>query len=424
MKTMLRSMLLAGAALVAALPGAALHAQELRIMWYSDGNEGDVIRDLLDRFEKQNAGVKINLDRVPYRAILEQLPALLASGQGPDLARVTDLGGLASHYLDVAPYVKDKAYWESNFAGVLPWLRPDGKKDGIHGLMTQLTLTMPFVNATLFQQAGVTLPGANATWDDWAKAARQVAEKVKAPIPMAMDRSGHRVAGPAISMGAKIFSGEQPALIDDGFKAMAKTLFDWHRDGTMPRTIWGAVGGTTYRGANEEFANGQVVFYMSGTWQIPQFAKTIGDAFDWQAVPNPCGPGGCTGMPGGAALVPIKTTKHPELAGRLLDWLASEPVYTEYHARTLFLPAHTGLAAKGVAFQSDLAQVKKSLEIATAQVGKTSPIAFKYQGYANNRAMFNATIARLNQAIAGEMTLDEAYKRMEADIAEALAAKK
>lgn len=403
---------------------AAVQAQEIRIMWYSDGNEGEIVRDLLDRFEKQNAGVKVLLDRVPYKTILEQLPALLGSGQGPDLARVTDLGGLAKHYLDISPYVADAGYWEANFGGVLPWVRPEGETKGIYGLMTQLTLTMPFVNATLFEQAGVPIPAEGATWADWAKAARQVAEKVKAPIPIAMDRSGHRVAGPAISMGAKLFDGDKPALVDDGFKAMAKMLFDWHRDGTMPKSIWGAVGGTTYRGANEEFANGQVVLYMSGTWQIPQFAKTVGNGFDWHAVANPCGPGGCTGMPGGAALVPIKTTKHPQVVGKLLDWLASEPVYAEYHARTLFLPAHVGLAKKGVAFQTDVPQAKKSLEIATAQVAKTSPIAFKYQGYANNRAMFNATISRLNQAIAGEMTLDEAYKRMEADVAEALAAKK
>lgn len=424
MRQIARLAMAAATALSLSAASAVVHAQELRIMWYSDGNEGDVLRDLLDRFEKQNAGVKINLDRVPYRAILEQLPALLGSGQGPDLARVTDLGGLSKHYLDVAPHVANVKYWEENFSGVLSWLRPEGQSTGVYGLMTQLTLTMPFVNATLFQQAGIAIPGDGATWADWAKASRDVAQKVGAPIPIAMDRSGHRVAGPAISMGAKLFAGDKPALVDDGFKATAKMIFDWHRDGTMPKTIWGAVGGTTYRGANEEFANGQVVLYMSGTWQIPQFAKTIGNSFDWHAVPNPCGPGGCTGMPGGAALVPIKTTKHPQLVGKLLDYLASEPVYTEYHARTLFLPAHVGLAKKGVAFQTDVPQAKKSLEIATAQVGKISPIAFRYQGYANNRAMFNATIARLNQAIAGEMTLDEAYKRMEADVAEALAAKK
>ena len=405
-----------------ALPLGA-SAQELRVMWYSDGNEGEVMRDLLDRFEKQNAGIKVVLDRVPYKTITDNLPSLLDSGKGPDMARVTDLGGLSRHYLDIRPMLKDARSWDENFAGVLPWLRPSGNKDGIFGLMTQLTLTMPFVNATLFQQAGVAIPGDKATWQDWGKAAVEVARNTGAPYPIAMDRSGHRIAGPALTMGAKFIDGNRPALIDDGFKRAMQMLFDWHRDGTMPKGIWGSVGGTSYRGANEEFANGQVVLYMSGTWQIPQFARSIGNGFDWHAVPNPCGPAACTGMPGGAALVPIKTTKHPEAVAKVLEFLASEPVYTEYHARTFFLPAHVGLAKKGVPYQTTDANVKKSLEVAVQQVPNTSAAAFAYQGYEHNRILFNTTVLRLNQAINGEMSLDDAYRRMQADVVDGFAAK-
>ncbi|SEC52671.1 carbohydrate ABC transporter substrate-binding protein, CUT1 family [Rhizobiales bacterium GAS188] len=421
----LKRFAVAAVAGIAALlaPALATAQTELRIMWYSDGNEGEVLRDLLDRFEKQNSDIKVVLDRVPYKTVLENLPQILASGQGPDLARVTDLGGLSKFYLDISPYVKDKGYWEDNFKEVLPWVRPAGVKEGIYGLMTQLTLTIPLVNTTLFQQANVPLPGPKASWDDWATAAREVAKKVDAPYPIAIDRSGHRVGTLIIDRGGKLLDGDKPALIDDGFKAAMKTLYDWHQDGTMSKALWGSVGGTAYRGANEEFANGQVVLYYSGTWQIPQFAKTIGNGFDWQAMPNPCGPAACTGMPGGAALVPIKTTKHPEAVAKLMDYLASEPVYSEYHARTYFLPASIGLAKKGVPYKSDLPQVQKSLEIAVQEVAKTAPLAFAYQGFEHNRIMFNATIARLNQAISGEMTLDEAFKRMQADIVEGLAAK-
>jgi alpha-1,4-digalacturonate transport system substrate-binding protein len=70
--------------------------------------------------------------------------------------------------------------------------------------MTQLTVTGPFVNKTLFEQAGIAMPGAKATWEDWAKATKDVAAKVQAPFPVAMDRSGHRFFGLAISEGAKV----------------------------------------------------------------------------------------------------------------------------------------------------------------------------------------------------------------------------
>jgi alpha-1,4-digalacturonate transport system substrate-binding protein len=224
-------------------------------------------------------------------------------------------------------------------------------------------------------------------------------------------------------MGAKFFAADgTPAMVDDGFKTATRMIYDWHRDGVMSKQIWGSVGGAAYRGATEEFANGQVVLYMSGSWQFPQFVKTIGDAFDWHAVPNPCGPAACTGMPGGAALVAYKTTKHPAEVARLMDYLVSDPVYTEYHARTLFLPASASLAAKGVPYQADMPQVKKSLAVAFAEVSKLSPVAYQLQGYARNRALFTPMIIRLNQAIAGEMSLEDAWARMTSDVAEALKA--
>lgn len=420
MKKLLRRAVLAGMA--AFMPALAQAATDLRIMWYSDGNEGDVMRELLDRFEKANPDIKVILDRVPYKTITENLPALVSSGQAPDMARVTDLGGQSSYYLDITPHLKDAAYWEANFKSTLPWTRPEGTKSGVFGMMTQLTVTMPIVNETLFQQAGIALPGANATWDDWAKATKAVATKLNITSPIAMDRSGHRMAGPAISQGAMFFNGDNAALVDDGLKAMARKIYDWHKDGTMSKSIWGSVGGASYRGATEEFANGQVVLYMSGNWQFSQFAKTVGDAFDWHGVPNPCGPAACTGMPGGAALVAYKTSKHPAEIGRLMDYLASEPVYAEFVARTLFLPAHEGLMKKGIAYKADLPQLKKSVDAAFANVTRLSPVAFRLQGYPHNRVLFTPLTVRLNQAIAGEMSLDDAFARMTSDVADGLKA--
>jgi alpha-1,4-digalacturonate transport system substrate-binding protein len=420
MRNLLLRILLTAAATL--LPAASYAATEVRIMWYSDGNEGEVMRDLLDRFEAANPDIKVILDRVPYKTITENLPALVSSGQAPDMARVTDLGGQSDYYLDIGPLLKDRADWEKNFASVLPWLRPAGNTGGIFGLMTQLTVTMPIVNETLFQQAGIPLPGANATWQDWGKAAMAVAQKLSVPIPIAMDRSGHRISGPAISMGAKFFNDDTSELTDDGFKNAMRMIYDWHRDGVMSKQIWGSVGGASYRGANEEFSNGQVVLYLSGNWQFAQFAKTIGDAFDWHGVPNPCGPAACSGMPGGAALVAYKTTKHPREVARIFDYLESEPVYAEYHARTLFLTASAGLSAKGIAYKTDLPQMKKSLDAAAANVKTLSPIAYRLQGYPRNRVVFNAMIVRLNQAIAGEMSLDAALARMTSDVAEGLKA--
>jgi alpha-1,4-digalacturonate transport system substrate-binding protein len=404
------------------MTSSAMAQTELRMTWYNDGNEGDVMRGLLDGFEAANPDIKVILDIVPYAAILEGLPVQLAAGQGPDLARVTDLGGLNEYYLDLTPYVSNPEYWEANFGPFLEWLRPAGNDSAISGFMTQLTVTGPYVNRTLFEQAGVDMPGDGATWSDWAAAVNQVAQALDIPIPMAWDRSGHRVAGPAIAMGAQMFDADgNPALVDQGLKDMATMLYDWHQDGTMSLELWGSVSGSTYLGANEDFANAQVVMYMSGSWQIPQFASTIGDAFDWWAVPAPCGPAACTGMPGGAALVALSGTSHPEEVGILMEYLSSEEVLAQFYGQTLFIPGHLGLAAGGVDFATDDPRARHALETFAGAVPGISPIAFDLQGYPNNRVMFNALISRLAEAIVGELTLDEAFDRMTQDVEQQLA---
>ena len=394
----------------------------LRMAWYSDGNEGEVMADLLKRFEEQNKDIKVVLDQVPFKAVNENLPVQLASGQGPDMARVVDMGGLSRYVLDMRPYLKDPTYWEQNFGQFLPWMRPVGDTKSIPGFMTQLTVTGPFVNKTLFEQAGVPLPGDNATWEDWAKAAQAVATKTQAPFPIAIDRSGHRFYAIALSQGTKIFGANgEPIVVDEGFKRAAQLIYDWHRSGIMSKELWGSVSGTAYRGANEEFKNAQVVMYLSGSWQTSQFDKTVGDAFDWIVVPNPCGPGGCTSMPGGAGLVAFKETQHPKEVARVMDYLVSEPVLSEFYSRTLFVPGHLGLAKKGIDYPTASSQAVAALKVFTADANHISPLAYELQGYTDNRIIFNAVISRLGQAISGETTPDEAYKRIKADVEQQIA---
>ena len=400
---------------------ASYAATEVRIMWYSDGNEGEVLQDLVRRFEAQNSDIKVVVDNVAFGIIKDQLPVQLEAGRGPDIVRVVELKSQARHWLDLRPHLKDAAAFEKNFGNTLDWMREDGS-NALPGFMTQLTITGPLVNTTLFEQAGVPVPGEKATWDEWAAAAKKVADSQKIPMALAFDRSGHRFMGPAISMGAKVIGPDgKPAVVDEGFKAMAQRIADWHKAGIMPREIWGGVAGTTYKGANDEFVNGQVAVYFSGSWQVAQFAQKIKDNFDWSAGSEPCGPAACTGMPGGAGLVAVKYTKAPKEVARVMEYLASEPVVREFSERTLFLPAHQGVAAKGVDFKSNDPNVKKSLEVFLKATQTADPLALKMQSYKWSGAIYAAVVSRLGQVVAGEAQLPEAYTRIEEDVRQKVA---
>jgi alpha-1,4-digalacturonate transport system substrate-binding protein len=408
------------------LAAAAVPAQAatIRVACYSDGNECEVTQALAQRFTQANPDVQVQIDTVPYKAIQESLPVQLAAGNGPDIARVTDFGAISRYFLDMRPLLADAALWDREFGATLPWMRASDSDQGIYGLPTQLTVTGPIVNATLFEQAGVPLPGPKASWDDWAAAARKVAQATHTDFGMAMDRSGHRFASGAISYGARYFAADgTPAPVDDGFRAFAERFVRWNRDGTMEKEVWAAAGGAAYRDAFEDFSNGRVVVYLSGSWQVRRLQSSIGDGFDWRIAPAPCGPAACTAMPGGAAFVAFKSSRAPKDVARFLDFLAQPATYAEMTARTANIPAEAGLQKTGV--QYDLpAPAKAALTQFTAAAAEVSPIAYKLQGYILNRPVFNATVARLSQAIVGELTLDQAYARIDEDVRSALAAAK
>ncbi|GAA4159861.1 hypothetical protein GCM10023069_03540 [Shinella granuli] len=281
---------------VGLLASTSALAGDVRIMWYSDGVEGEVLKDLLDRFMQENPGINVILDNVSYSVVREQLPVQLEAGDGPDIARVTNLKAQSQHWLDLRPLVADAAYWDENFGAQADWMRPDGSNQ-ISGFMTQITLAGGFANKTLFEQAGVAIPGKDATWDDWAKAAKQVAENQQVPFAMALDRSGHRLTGPVLAYGANYIGTDgKPALLDQGAKDFLKTFVGWIEDGTMSKDVWVSAAGSTYRAAADDFINGQLAYYYSGSWQVPNFSTKIGSNFDWVATGSPCGPVNCTGM--------------------------------------------------------------------------------------------------------------------------------
>ncbi len=407
----------------AAAPTAASAAtRHIRVMCYSDGNECPVTRDLAAEFMKSNPGIEVTIDEVPYSAILQSLPVQLAAGKGPDIARVTLFGNYSQYFLDLRPYLKDAKFWETTFGPTLDWMRKGPADHGIYGLMTQLTVTAPIVDKTLFEQAKVPIPGPKATWDDWAAAVAKVAKATNTEAGMAWDRSGHRFAGPAISYGAKYFDAKgEPAVVDAGFKAMAKRFYDWNLNGTVLKSIW-AGQATGYRDAFNEFANGKIVMYYSGSWQLTRLLK-LGNAFSWEFAANPCGPDACSGMPGGAAFVAFKETKHPHAVAAFLDFLAQPANYRTFSERTNNIPAELPLQKQVLDYKMP-AEGKAALATLLHDAATLSPIAYHLQGYRFAGAVFGATADRIGQAIAGSMTLDQAYQRITQDIATAIATAK
>jgi alpha-1,4-digalacturonate transport system substrate-binding protein len=148
--------------------------------------------------------------------------------------------------------------------------------------------------------------------------------------------------------------------------------------------------------------------------------KDVGTKFDWVAVPNPCGPAACSGIPGGAAWVALKTSKSPKEVGAFMDFIASEASYSEFTSRTNNIPSHQGLAKKGLQYPGASAPVRAALGVFGSGVSSLATEAFMFQGSKFNRAIMLPTVTRVTQAIVGESSVDDAIAKINTDMQDAV----
>ncbi len=398
-------------------------AVELRMTWYDDGKEGEIMRELLNRFEQENPGIKVVMDTIAYKDLHNILQAQVEAGTPPDLARITDAPRFAGKYLDMRQHMTNADEWAANWTDAkLQYMRAADDKQGLYGFPMQYTLTGMFVNRTLFQQADVPVPSdvnPQATWQEWVDAGKKVAEATQTPYAVSIDRTGHRFWPVSLSMCADYIddAGTKFTVDTPGFRKAADMLVSWHKDKLAPLEVW-AGGGGGYAAANEYFVNGQSVWYFSGSWQVGQFAQQIGDKFEWDVVPTPGGECGTTGIPGGASIVAFNTTKHPEEVTRLVEFMTQEDVLEEFSKRSLFLPAHLGLVKKGMEYPAN----SKQLNAFLAQVPNITPEANALAVHPLTFTLNTAIRDRLSQVIVGEITLDDAIVKIQQAVDEAQAA--
>jgi alpha-1,4-digalacturonate transport system substrate-binding protein len=408
-----------GISLAALIAAGSVQAADLTLMLNQNDNQAAALTDLLVRYKQVAPHVNVTLNVVGFDIIRDQLKGQLEAGVGPDIALVANLGGLNPHYVDLTPYV-DVAEWERNYGSVLPWYRA-GKPDGIFGFHSELTVTGPFVNRTLFEEAKVELPPAGATWDDWAAATRAVKEATGSYAGMVMDRSGHRFAGPAMSYGAAYFDADGHFVIDDGYKAFAERMIAWHEEGLMPPDIWPAVSGAAYANGNDMFAAGEVPFHMAGSWNVGNVMRNVGDKFDWAVAPVPCGPAGCGVMPGGQGFVAFNHSANKEEAAKLVAWLGSTEIAREWYGKTFAIPAHLGIQTEGIDYVAYGADQRVSESLNTfaagaARAATDTPQAFDLQGSKFAFVMFNATVQYLSAVMTGSLGLDTALERIREEL--------
>ncbi|GGH60486.1 sugar ABC transporter substrate-binding protein [Paenibacillus silvae] len=338
--------------------------KSLDFLWFSDGKEGEVIKEIIKEYEQSNTSVKINLIEVGFKDIQTKLKTMLSGGKPPALSRVTDTGSFANQAVDLTPYVGNAEQFEDQFIDSLkPYYVMDKK---LVAAPMDVTANGLIYNKTLFDKAGVKVPTSPDevwTWDEYIAALRQVMDKGGARYGMVWDVTPHRWSTLLYQNGGSILTEDGSAAAinsEAGIRSM-EMFKQLHQEGIMPESVW--LGGEN---PNNLFRSGTVAAHWAGNWMISNY-KDITD-FEWGVTYMPKGTQRSS-VPGGKFLMAFKGSGQEQEAAKFIEYLTSKEVNSKYNQESLFMSPRKDSATLNYEFG------KEMFEIFSDELKNSSPLA-------------------------------------------------
>lgn len=314
--------------ILSACSGGTSTSQDGKLQFYVSGDkvEGSALTKMSEKYTEET-GVKIEVIDIPYADMSTKITNMIRSKDAPALARVTGFNPVWNgKLLDL------KEIAEQNNVNTDLGVTVD---DELVAPPIDLTAVGMFINTDLFEEAGVTYPTSEEdiwTWDEFITSLETVLEKTDAKYGMVMDGSEHRLNAFLYQHGSDGFYEENGAYTTNAkTKDAIQKFIDLNDNRIMPKSVW-----TASEDAASMFKSGLVAAYMSGSWQITDFAKNITD-FEWKSVYMPYEDVRATNL-GGNYLVAFDGSGQEEEAKEFIDWLYQKENYEELATLGGYLP--------------------------------------------------------------------------------------
>ncbi len=325
----------------------------LHISWWGNDGRAKIMSQVIDLFEKKHPNIQVEAESVGApNDLFNRLTTDFAAG-GTTAPDVFALGGAlpqqygaAGQLLDlgtVEKYVDVKDYSASALVS-------STVKGKVYGLPTGGNAIGLLVNEDLFQKAGVPLPTADWTWDDFVKAANAISKSDAGVVGVDMriqDIISTYVAQ-LNKTGLYDFKGKvvaKPADIQKWLEIEQKLV----KGGGMPDPSV-VVQNQNLTPDQTLFGTGKAAMTFSYSNQIAAYSSgTAGAKVEIVLPPTDTKSSGVAELPSQFWAINAHTA-HPAASALLVDWLLNQPE-----------PAKLILADRGLPFNPNILKVVKPL---------------------------------------------------------------
>lgn len=373
--------------------------ETLNYVYFTDGPDEAATRELIADFEAEY-DVEVNLEILPFSDLVTSVQARLSGGNAPDVVRLTSLSEFRADLLPLDPYL-GADYAEEFLEG--PRTAVQDANGQLIAIPSDLTLNGPFINVDLFEEAGVDYPepGDQWSWQELIDAAIEVQEATGTPYAFALDKSGHRVSTILSQYGTALVGPDGLELDADAAEAALEPLVQLMIDDVAPRDFW--IGsGSRYEGANEIFLAQDTPLYLSGNWQVGQFAENA--TFEWAVIPNPC-EAECGGFPGGKFMAAFRESSNPALAAEFIRFMNDTENQATFVSTAGALPTRVDLSESGVEYPADQ---QEAMDVFIADLSVTPTNGYEANGNPAFSGSAVQLVEEISQVVVGNKELPEA----------------
>ena len=274
------------------------------------------ILPVIEKFEKENPGVKIHNEQINWGNGLDKIIVAMANGRAPDICEIgsTWMGKFMSEgaLLDVTDKFSDlkKEY--------LMW-EPAQMGGRLYGMPWLAGTRVLFYNRSLFKSAGLNPDNPPKTWSEMLTAAKKIHNPADGTFGFGMN------AGEGHILYKKFLPfvwGNHGKILDEN----GNYVFDSPQT-REAFTYYLELQKYSYREKqdllDEAFKRGKLGMTISGSWNFARYPKDAPDLdFSVALIPEPDnGKGYSASFMGGEILVLFKTCKNPDIAASFIRFL-------------------------------------------------------------------------------------------------------
>jgi len=319
-------------------------AGQVTLRLWGLGREGEVVKELAADFERENPGIKVDVQQIPWSAAHEKLLTAHVGHSTPDLAQlgntwIAEFAALqALEPLDTLIATATDARRDLFFGGIWDTNVLDGTTYGIPWYVDTRVL---FYRKDLLARAGYTkMP---EDWAGWRAAMVAVRKSLGGGKRTAIFLPANEWTQPVVlgmQAGSPLLKDHDTrgAFSEPEFRRAFDFYLSIFRAGLAP-----ALGNQEMSNLYQEFARGSFAMYITGPWNLGEFRSRLPDSLQsaWATAPLPGPDGAASGVStaGGSSLVIFRNSRHKAEAFRLVEFLSRPTSQARFFHLTGDLPA-------------------------------------------------------------------------------------